>query len=121
MQALAKHEDRAVVTGIRNMARFIGGSFGLAISSGLLNASKLKNRDGASQPPSNYDLGLNRIWWLLFGIGILVFIVGFGVKDVGLERDEQAVPVPAALESISRKVRDTQPQGIEMQVSKGTV
>jgi hypothetical protein len=76
MQAIGEHKDRAVITGVRNMMRFIGGSFGLAICSALTHNETLLME------------GLEKVWWFLFAIGATVFLAGFGVKDVGLNRKD---------------------------------
>jgi hypothetical protein len=54
----------------------------------------------------------------LFGIGVLVFLVGFGVKDVGLERDEQEADTD--LEPIDEDLEEYDSRRIEMEVPKGT-
>lgn len=93
MQANAAVEDRAVVTGIRNIARCVGGSFGLAICSGILSNSIPEDDDMGNSAPGSSVLkreqdGLEKIWWFLFAIGVVVFIAGFGVEEVDLESQE---------------------------------
>ena len=76
MQAVGAHKDRAVIREVRNMMLFICGSFSLAICSALTgNDASLMN-------------GLNKVWWFLFAAGIIVFLSGFGIKDVGINRND---------------------------------
>ncbi|OCK84984.1 MFS general substrate transporter [Lepidopterella palustris CBS 459.81] len=55
IQAIATHEDRAVATGVRNSARFIGGSFGLAICSNILG-NPLHHSTVATAPAAALNL-----------------------------------------------------------------
>jgi hypothetical protein len=112
-QALADPKDRAVVTGVRNLSRFTGGSFGLAISSAILNNvinSKLETSDlpkditsqirgaefnvpaglTAAQTETLLDAemaGVKGVFYLLLGIAALTFVISLGVEDHGLPSD----------------------------------
>jgi len=114
-QALAPSKDRAVITGIRNLFRFTGGSFGLVISSAIMNnviASKVLSSDlpediasqirGAefnipagltdAQKQSLLDFemaGLNGVFYFLLGTAAITFLLSLPVKDRGLPGDEK--------------------------------
>jgi fucose permease len=114
-QALAPPKDRAVITGIRNLFRFTGGAFGLAISSAIMNNvinSKLADTDLPKNVTQqikgaefNIPPGLNQtqvqtlldaemegvrgVFWFLLGVGAVTFVLSLGVEDHGLPGDEK--------------------------------
>ena len=114
-QALAPAKDRAVITGLRNLSRFIGGAFGLAISSAIMNniiTSKLATSGlpsevtdqirGAefnvpagltgAQTQTLLDAemdGIKGVFWLLLGVAGITFILSLAVEDHGLTGEEK--------------------------------
>jgi len=112
-QAIAPPEDRAVVTGIRNFFRFVGGSFGLAIASAILNniihyemnkaglpesltshitGVQFKVPDGLTGDQVNVLLnaemeGVRGVFWFLFGVSVLTLLLSLAVEDRGLPVD----------------------------------
>jgi hypothetical protein len=114
-QSLASPQDRAVVTGIRNFARFTGGSFGLAIASAIMNnviTSRIANAgfpqaivDQIKGASFNIPLGLTSeqtqvlldaemqgvrgVFWFLLGAAGLTFFLSLPVEDKGLPGDEK--------------------------------
>jgi fucose permease len=116
-QALAPPEDRAVVTGIRNLFRFTGGAFGLAISSAIMNNLITSNLAMSDLPVDVTDqirgaeftvpaglteaqtqtlldaemAGIKGVFWFLLGVGALAFFLSLGVEDHGLPGDHRKV------------------------------
>jgi MFS family permease len=114
-QALAPKDDRAVITGIRNLFRFTGGAFGLAICAAIMDnviTSKLANagfpenvvegiRGAQFNIPSGLteeqvDLlldvemeGIKGVFWFLLGVSALTFLLSLPVEDHGLPGDEK--------------------------------
>jgi MFS family permease len=114
-QAHAPPKDRAVVTGIRNLARFTGGAFGLAISSAIMNnliSSRLRTsglptsitdqiRGAEFNVPAGMTAaqreilldaemsGLKGVFWFLLGVSIMTFLLSLGVSDHGLPGDKK--------------------------------
>jgi fucose permease len=114
-QALAPLEDRAVITGIRNLMRFTGGAFSLAICSAIMNNvinSKVASSDlpititsqirGAEfnipseltaeqkQTLLEFEMeGVKGVFYFLLGVSALTFVLGLGVEDRGLPKDEK--------------------------------
>jgi len=104
-----------VVTGIRNFARFTGGSFGLAIASAIMNnviTSRIANAgfpqaivDQIKGASFNIPLGLTSeqtqvlldaemqgvrgVFWFLLGAAGLTFFLSLPVEDKGLPGDEK--------------------------------
>ena len=129
-QAIAPPEDRAVVTGIRNFFRFVGGSFGLAIASAIVNniihyemnkaglpesvmshitGVQFKVPDGLTGDQVKVLLdaemeGVRGVFWFLFGVSVLTFLLSLGVEDRGLPVDPKTkggdVEQPAIVEKI---------------------
>lgn len=119
-QALAPNKDRAVVTGIRNLFRFTGGAFGLAISSAIMNniiASKVFSSnlpqdvtsqirgaefnvpagltDAQKQTLLDFEMvGMKGVFYFLLGTAALTFLLSLGVKDRGLPGDEKKETAP---------------------------
>jgi fucose permease len=114
-QAIAPAKDRAVITGIRNLFRYTGGSFGLAISSAIMNNiinSKLATSDlpktivdqingaefnipaglTAEQSHTLLDAemeGMKGVFWFLFAVSLLTFLFSLIVEDHGLPEDKK--------------------------------
>jgi len=113
-QALAPAKDRAVITGIRNLMRFTGGAFSLAICSAIMN-NVINSKVASSYLPKNitnqirgaefnistrlngdqkhalldFEMeGLKGVFYFLLGVSALTFILGLGVEDRGLPKDE---------------------------------
>ncbi|KAL7276684.1 hypothetical protein RUND412_000301 [Rhizina undulata] len=98
MQANAKHEDRAVVTGVRNIARSIGGAVGISVCQGILSNKIPGGEIGTI--PSNLDVeqeemwtelyakAFKGVWWWLFAVAAAVAVCGVFVKEVKLRGDE---------------------------------
>jgi fucose permease len=112
-QAIAPPEDRAVITGIRNLFRFVGGSFGLAIASAIMNNVIHSQITKAGLPESitgeitgvqfNIPAGLTSeqveilrdaemegvrgVFWFLFGVSVLTLLMSLPVEDHGLPKD----------------------------------
>jgi hypothetical protein len=112
-QAIAPKPDRAVITGIRNLFRFAGGAFGLAISSAIMNniiSHKLSKsdipKDIANQikgtefnlPPGLNETqvqtlldaemeGVKGVFWFLLAVAALSFVLSLAVEDNGLPGD----------------------------------
>ena len=121
-QAIAPAKDRAVVTGIRNLFRFTGGSFGLAISSAIMNniinsklaasglpKSVVDQIDGAefNVPPgltedqtqtlldAEMD-GVKGVFQFLLAVSLLTFVSSLIVEDRGLPEDKDRAPQETA-------------------------
>lgn len=114
-QAIAPAKDRAIITGIRNLFRFTGGSFGLAISSAIMNNiinSKLAASDlpknivdhingvefnglarltsAQSQTVLDAEMeGVKGVFWFLLAVSLLTFLLSLIVEDHGLPEDKK--------------------------------
>ena len=129
-QAIAPPEDRAVVTGIRNLFRFVGGSFGLAIASAIVNNIIHSEMNNAGLPESvtshiigvqfkvpngltgeqvevllDAEMeGVRGVFWFLFGVSVLTLLLSLPVEDRGLPIDPKKKSVdveqPAVVEKI---------------------
>jgi hypothetical protein len=112
-QAIAPPEDRAVITGIRNLGRFVGGSFGLAVASAIMNNVIHSEIATSGIPPQiasqitgvqfNLPVGLTGaqmtalldaemagvkgVFWFLFGVGVCTLLMSLPVEDHGLPMD----------------------------------
>ena len=112
-QAIAPPEDRAVITGIRNLGRFVGGSFGLAVASAIMNNVIHSEIANSGIPPDvaaqitgvQFDLpagltgpqmtalldaemeGVRGVFWFLFGVGLCTLLASLPVEDHGLPLD----------------------------------
>jgi MFS family permease len=119
-QALAPKPDRAVITGIRNLFRFTGGAFGLAISSAIMNnviRSQVENAGFPSEivvqirgaefnvPTGLTEVqkqqlldaemtGIRGVFYFLLGVSALTFLLSLGVADRGLPGDEKKEDIP---------------------------
>jgi len=114
-QALAPPKDRAVITGIRNLMRFTGGAFSLAICSAIMN-NVINSKVASSDLPTNITTqirgaefnipagltaeqkqtlldfemeGVKGVFYFLLGVSALTFILGLGVEDRELPKDEK--------------------------------
>src|SRR5277367_323077 len=114
-QAIAPAKDRAAITGIRNLFRFTGGSFGLAISSAIMNNvinSKLAVSDlsksivdqingaeftvpvGLTSVQAQTVLGaemagVKGVFWFLLAVSLSTFLLSLIVEDHGLPEDKK--------------------------------
>lgn len=126
-QAIAPPEDRAVITGIRNLGRFVGGSFGLAVASAIMNNVIRSEIATSGIPPDiasqitgvQFNLpaglteaqmtalldaemeGVRSVFWFLFGVGVCTLLMSLPVQDHGLPMDPKKAAVdeeaPAAV------------------------
>ena len=114
-QALAPPKDRAVITGIRNLMRYTGGAFSLAICSAIMN-NVINSKVASSDLPTNitsqirgaefnipagltadqkqtlldFEMeGVKGVFYFLLGVSSLTFILGLGVEDRELPKDEK--------------------------------
>lgn len=130
-QAIAPPEDRAVITGIRNLFRFVGGSFGLAIASAIVDniihsqissaglpesvreqikGVQFKVPEGLTNEQVTFLLeaemeGVKGVFWFLFGVSVVTFLMSLGVEDHGLPMDPKRKTAdeeaPAVVEKIT--------------------
>ena len=136
-QAIAPAKDRAVVTGMRNLFRYTGGSFGLAISSAIMNNiinSKLATSDlpktivdqingaefnvpaglTAAQSQTLLDAemeGVKGVFWFLLAVSLLTFLLSLIVEDHGLPEDKKK----------SDEKEETRQENVETQAEGETV
>jgi len=129
MQAHAPHPDRAVVSSVRNLVRFIGGAFGLAIASSLLSnfssnyirqqdPSLVVQADVLELPPGltleqrdimldGYMYAFKTIFYLLLASGLAVSVLGFSVKEIKLRED------PKVEQSVEKTDEETPTGGVD--------
>ncbi|KAL7268472.1 hypothetical protein RUND412_008903 [Rhizina undulata] len=98
MQANARHEDRAVVTGVRSIGRFLGGAIGISVCEGIL-ANRVPggeitalqgnlDREQEDVLVEVYAKAFKGIWWWLLAVAAAVAVCGVFVKEVKLRGDE---------------------------------
>lgn len=130
MQAHAPHPDRAVVSSVRNLVRYIGGAFGLAIASSLLSnlsSHYIRQRDPTLVAQSNvlqlpsgltpeqrnimldgYMFAFKAIFYFLLASGLAVSTLGFTIKEIKLRED------PKVEQNIKENAEETVTGGIEI-------
>ncbi|KAL7266808.1 hypothetical protein RUND412_010629 [Rhizina undulata] len=98
MQANSEHADRAVVTGVRNVGRILGGAIGISVCQGLLT-SRIPGGEFGTFPEGldpeqeavwteAYSRAFKAVWYWLLAVAVAQLLAGVFVKEVRLRGDE---------------------------------